>query len=324
MSSLVVIGAGAWGSALSIALCQNFDTLYLVAHTQKEVEKITKKHPALSTEFPENIKIISDLTIIEKNIHVLIATPSYAFSEVLRAIEPFLTSKHQIAWATKGLDSEKKCFLYQRFAEILPDKSACVISGPTFAFEVAQGKPTTLTVASTDEKTRKYWAKLIQTNTLRAYMSDDIIGVEIGGAVKNILAIAAGIASGLGFCANSGAALITRGLNEMSRLGKKLGAKHTTFMGLSGLGDLVLTCSDDLSRNRRFGKAIAKGLTVSQALTEVGATVEGYNTLELILSIAKNNNIEMPICEQVFKVTSNESTPTEAVNYLMSRKQIDE
>jgi glycerol-3-phosphate dehydrogenase (NAD(P)+) len=287
MSELVVIGAGAWGSALSIALCKKFDTLHLVAHNQNSLIALGEQHPALPVPFAKNIKFSSDFQALKTSQHILIATPSCAFSEVLRNIKPFLTKKHQIAWASKGLDAEKKCFLHQRFQEILPNKHACVISGPSFAYEVAEGKPTTLTVASKDEHTRQYWAKLIQSNTLRAYMSSDIMGVEIGGSVKNILAIASGIAAGLGFGANTGAALITRGLNEMSRLGAKLGAKNTTFTGLSGLGDLVLTCSDDLSRNRRFGKAIANGLSVKQALIEVGATVEGYNTLNLILSIAK-------------------------------------
>ena len=214
-------------------------------------------------------------------------------------------------------------FLHESFEEIL-DHVGCAISGPSFASEVASKKPTALTVASKDTAVRDYWAKVLQTNTLRAYTNEDIIGVEVGGSVKNILSIAAGIATGLGYGTNTQAALITRGLAEMIRFGKKLGANASTFNGLSGLGDLVLTCSDDLSRNRRFGKALANKQSVAQALKNVGATVEGLNTLELVLSIAKKNKIEIPICEQVNQVIQGQTSPISAVNYLMSRTQTHE
>ena len=181
-----------------------------------------------------------------------------------------------------------------------------------------------MVVASEDKNTRDYWAAAIQTPTLRAYTNADMIGVEIGGAVKNILAIAAGIASGLGFGPNTQAALITRGLAEMRRLGIALGADDTTFMGLSGLGDLVLTCSDDLSRNRQFGKQLAANQSVEQALDYVGATVEGLNALALVLSLAKTHQIEMPICEQVLAVTEGRSTPEQALNELMARAPTQE
>jgi glycerol-3-phosphate dehydrogenase (NAD(P)+) len=323
-NNLSIIGAGAWGSALAIALSDKFDTIYLYAHSQDEAETLKPQHHALPTPYSDNIKIVSKLDILKNCTDILIATPSYAFSEVLHTLKPLLNQQHQIAWATKGFDTSANCFLYQSFERILPTYYGCVLSGPSFAFEVASYKPTALVSASKNKSSRKHWADLIRTKTLRAYTNEDIIGVEIGGSVKNILAIAAGIASGLGYGINTQAALITRGLAEMTRLGVSLGAKPSTFVGLSGLGDLVLTCSDDLSRNRRFGKEIANNHSVKDALINVGATVEGLNTLDLILSIAKKQQVEMPICEQVYYVTQAKISPTEAVNYLMSREQIDE
>ena len=324
MANLSIIGAGAWGSALSIALADNFDTIYLHTHTQEEANTLQPKHPALPTNYADNVELTFDLSKIEQSESVLIAVPSYGFSTTLETIKPFLNSKQAIAWVTKGFDTNHQCFLHESFESILGDYSSCAVSGPSFAFEVASHKPTALTIASTKKAIRDYWAKALRTKTLRAYTNEDIIGVEVGGSVKNILAIAAGIAAGLGYGANTQAALITRGLAEMIRLGKALGAQESTFNGLSGLGDLVLTCSDDLSRNRRFGKELANNQSVEQALDNVGATVEGLNTLELVLSIANKNQIEMPICEQVYQVTQGLITPTEAVNHLMSREQVNE
>lgn len=323
-NNLSIVGAGAWGSALAIALSGKFDTIYLHAHTKHESESLKPQHHALPKPYTDNIQIVHGYDNLSQCDNILIATPSYAFSEILQALKPLLNPQHQIAWATKGFDTHAHCFLYQSFERILPDYHGCVLSGPSFAFEVASGKPTALVAASKNKETREHWAKLICTQTLRAYTNEDIIGVEIGGSVKNILAIAAGIASGLGYGINTQAALITRGLAEMTRLGKSMGANESTFVGLSGLGDLVLTCSDDLSRNRRFGKELANDHNVKNALINVGATVEGLNTLDLILSIATEQKIEMPICEQVYYVTQGTISPTEAVNHLMSREQTDE
>ncbi len=323
-NNLSIIGAGAWGSALAIALSDNFDNIYLHTHTQQEAQTLKPQHHALPAAYTDNINIVYGLDTLHQCNNILIATPSYAFTQILTTLKPLLQAFHQIAWATKGFDTHAHCFLYQSFEKILPHYHGCVLSGPSFAFEVAAGKPTALVAASKDKNTRNHWAKLIHTNTLRAYTNKDIIGVEIGGSIKNILAIAAGIASGLGYGINTQSALITRGLAEMTRLGVSLNADKSTFVGLSGLGDLVLTCSDDLSRNRRFGKELANNHSVESALINVGATVEGLNTLDLILSIAREQQIEMPICEQVYYVTQAQVTPTEAVNHLMSREQVDE
>lgn len=323
-NKLSIIGAGAWGSALAIALSDKFDTIYLHTHTKTESQTLKPQHHALPKPYTDNIEIIHGFEVLKHVDDILIATPSYAFSEVLKTLKPLITLQHNIAWATKGFDTRAHCFLYQSFERILPTHQGCILSGPSFAFEVASHKPTALVAASKDKKTRSHWAELIHTKTLRAYTNKDVIGVEVGGSVKNILAIAAGIASGLGYGINTQAALITRGLAEMTRLGISMGANPDTFVGLSGLGDLVLTCSDDLSRNRRFGKELANDHSVKNALINVGATVEGLNTLDLILSIATEQQVEMPICEQVYYVTQGKVSPTEAVNHLMSRDQIDE
>jgi glycerol-3-phosphate dehydrogenase (NAD(P)+) len=324
MSKLSIIGAGAWGSALSIALAKNFNKIYLHTRNKKNIGKTNIKHPALAVNYPDNIEITDDLALIKKSQSVLITVPSNGFSKTLKTIKPFLLPSHLIAWGTKGFDNELKCFLNQSFKKILPNIHGCVISGPNFAYEVANNKPTAIIAATKNEKTSNYWLNALKTDTLRVYASDDIIGVEIGGAVKNILAIAAGISYGLGYGANTQAAIITRGLVEMTRFGESLGGKKQTFNGLSGLGDLVLTCSDNLSRNRSFGKNIVNNLDIKQVLQEMNTTIEGLNALELTLKMAKNNNIKMPICEQVYKVINKEITPKIAVNNLMSRAQIKE
>ena len=318
--SLSIIGSGAWGGALAITLSEKFETIYLIAQDDGEARSLGAQHSALDTPFTDNISITADLNKVRTAEAVLIATPSYAFAEILNKLSHYVSKQHFIAWATKGFDTPNGCFLHETFESILPGHAACVISGPTFAMEIAKKKPSAIVVASKDRMTREYWVAAIQTKTLRAYISEDVVGVEVGGSVKNILAIAAGVANGLGFGANTQAAIITRGLTEMTRLGVALGADRSTFYGLSGMGDLVLTCSDDLSRNRRFGKELAKNATIDQALANVGGTVEGYNTLQLVLSMARARDIEMPICEQVFALTKGEKSPTDAVTELMLRK----
>jgi len=324
MAKLSIVGSGAWGSSLAIAFAKNFNKIYLLSHSPDEVVKIRKQHPVLLKPFPDNVLVDSDYSLIKESDLILIAVPSHAFYESLNKIKPYINEDHSLAWATKGFDTSKEQLLIESFNQVFPTKNGCVISGPSFAFEVSQGKPTTLVVASDNEASAMVWSKAIQTNTMRAYMNSDMIGVEIGGAIKNVLAIAAGIASGLGFGANTQAAIITRGLSEMKRLGKALGAEERTFYGLSGLGDLVLTCSDDLSRNRRFGKEIAKNSDIKTVLDIVGATVEGLNTLNMVLKLSKKYNIELPICEQVSNVVTGKNTPNDAVNSLMSREQISE
>lgn len=322
-NSLTIIGAGAWGSALAIALSNKFDKIFLVAKDKANTASLGTQHSALSRPYSQNIFIGHSYEVIHNSKAVLIATPSSSFCSVLKSIKNDLNDK-PIAWVTKGFDPETGNLLHETFNQYLPEHHPCVISGPTFAAEIVEEKPAAIVVASKDKKTRAYWSDIIQTETLRAYTNSDIVGVQVGGSVKNVLAIAAGIASGLGFGANTQAALITRGLAEMTRLGVALGADKITFQGLSGLGDLVLTCSDDLSRNRRFGKELASNISANDALKNINATVEGFKALKLVINVARSNQIEMPICEQVLLVTEGKITPKEAVTELLLRKPSQE
>ncbi len=322
-NSLTIIGAGAWGSALAIALSDKFDTIYLISKDNENNKTLGYQHPALSKPFSNNIKIDSSYTVIQRSIAVLIATPSSSFSDVINAIKGDI-GQIPLAWVSKGFDPVSGNLLHQTFSKQMKNHHPCVISGPTFAAEIVEKKPAAIVVASKDKITREFWSNIIQTKTLRAYTNSDIVGVQVGGSVKNVLAIAAGIASGLGFGANTQAALITRGLAEMTRMGVALGADKLTFQGLSGIGDLVLTCSDDLSRNRRFGKELAKNVPSDKALKNINATVEGYKALKLVLKLAEKYEVEMPICEHVFKVTEGKITPKDAVTELLLRKPSDE
>jgi glycerol-3-phosphate dehydrogenase (NAD(P)+) len=321
--SLAIIGAGAWGSALAIALSDKFDRIFLITKDKANTDRLGNQHEALSIPFNSKITISSSFEAIEDSQAVLIATPSSSFNSVLKDLKPHIKGK-PVAWVTKGFDPDNGKLLHESFSQKLPDHHPCVISGPTFAAEIVEKKPAAIVVASKDKITRDFWAETIQTNNLRAYTNSDIVGVQVGGSVKNILAIAAGIANGLGFGANTQAALITRGLAEMTRLGVALGADKVTFQGLSGMGDLILTCSDDLSRNRRFGKELANNIPTDKALKNINATVEGFKALKLVIRIANNHQIEMPICEQVLAVTEGKITPREAVNELLLRKPNEE
>ena len=321
--SLAIIGARAWGSALAIALSDKFDRIFLITKDKENTDRLGNQHEALSKAFNSNISISNNFVVIEDSQAALIATPSTSFNKVLTNLKPRIKNK-PIAWVTKGFDPDNGKLLHESFSQKFPDHHPCAISGPTFAKEIVEKKPAAIVVASKDKLTRDFWAKTIQTNNLRAYTNSDIIGVQVGGSVKNILAIAAGIASGLGFGANTQAALITRGLAEMTRLGIVLGAEKVTFQGLSGIGDLVLTCSDDLSRNRRFGKELANNIASDKALKNINATVEGFKALKLVIMIANNHQIEMPICEQVLAVTEGRITPREAVTELLLRKPSEE
>ena len=199
-------------------------------------------------------------------------------------------------------------------------RAVAVLSGPTFAKEVAEGLPTAMTIASNDKQFGQDLAAAISGDNFRAYTSDDFIGVEVGGAIKNVLAIGAGMCDGLGFGANARVALITRGLVELTRLGVALGAKHETMMGLAGMGDLVLTCTDNLSRNRRMGLALASGMTVEEAQEEIQQVVEGVLAAEAVKEVADKLGIEMPICHQVYRILYEGISPREAVGELMSRE----
>ena len=251
---------------------------------------------------------------------MLIVVPSHAFRGLLSEVARRIGPEARIAWATKGFELESGKLPHQVAREILGvERPIAVLSGPTFAREVGAGLPTALTVASPDAAFATALAREISSTQLRAYTSSDIVGVEVGGAVKNVLAVGAGLSDGLGFGANTRVALITRGLAEMMRLGVALGAQRETFMGLAGLGDLVLTCTDNQSRNRRFGLLLAAGKSAEEALREIGQVVEGYAAAKAVHSVAQRENVSMPICEGIYGVLYENRPAQEVVRGLMTR-----
>ena len=273
--------------------------------------------------FPANLAVTSDLAEVAAFSHlILVCVPSHAFKNTLIKLKPYLSNEIKIAWASKGFNPDDGSLLHEIIAEIFSAQTpAAILSGPTFAREVAANLPTAITIASSQPNFAKQLAGILHGGLFRTYTSSDVIGVEVGGAVKNVLAIAAGIADGLGFGANTRAALITRGLNEIIRLGIKLGGKQETFMGLAGLGDLILTCTDNQSRNRRFGLALGLGKDRATAIQEIGQEIEGVSAAKETFLLAKKYAIDMPITEQTYKVLYEGLAPRTAVQNLLAREQ---
>jgi glycerol-3-phosphate dehydrogenase (NAD(P)+) len=271
--------------------------------------------------FPDNVQAFVGLDECLEGVgDILVAVPSHGFRETLEAIRPSLKNGARICWATKGFELHTGKLPHVVAAEVLgADRPVAVLSGPTFAKEVGQGLPTALTIAANDAAFAQDLAVTLSGDNFRAYTSDDMVGVEVGGAVKNVLAIGAGMSDGLGFGANTRVALITRGLVEMTRLGVALGAKRETFMGLAGMGDLMLTCTDNLSRNRRMGLALAEGKSVEEAQEDIQQVVEGVLAAEAVHEVAEKLGIEMPICYQVYRILYDGASPREAVGALMRR-----
>src|SRR6266851_9014926 len=304
---MTVIGAGSWGTALAIQLAREGHPTQLWGRdgVQLDAMRRTRRNARYLPDagFPDTLQVAGDLReALETARDALIAVPSHAFRATLESIKPLLDSDTRIAWATKGFETATGLLPHQVARQVLGKRPGAVLSGPTFAKEVGAGLPTAMTIASRDERFAKELAWSLSGPNFRAYTQTDILGVEVGGAVKNVIAIGSGIADGMGFGANTRVALITRGLAEMMRLGVKLGGARETFMGLAGLGDLVLTCTDDQSRNRRFGLALAAGHTPQQALAQIGQVVEGYTAAKAAHAVARRMNVEMPLCTGVYRV----------------------
>jgi len=325
--SISVLGAGSWGTALAILLAHNGHDALLWGHHPKHIAAIEKSRcndrylPGIAV--PKSLKLNADLDACVQNRDVvLLAIPSHAFRTLLMRIEPFLSPATAIVWATKGFDANTGQLLHEVAADILDNRwPTAVLSGPTFAREVAANRPTALTIASPEPKLAATLAAMLHNPHFRAYTGDDIIGVEVGGAVKNVLAIATGVADGLGFGANTRAALVTRGLAEMMRLGRALGGNKETFMGLAGLGDLVLTCTDDQSRNRRIGLGLGRGKGLRETVERIGQEIEGIPAARVVHRLAQRHRIDMPISEQVYRILYDQLSPNEAVRNLLLREQ---
>lgn len=326
-NTIALLGAGSWGTAIALHLAQAGHQVLLWGHNPSHVARMQQEkanHRYLpDCAFPPNLIPIDDLDLcLEQANELIIAVPSHAFAALLPRIKAPLKG---ISWLTKGVDPTSHQLLHQLVAQHFgPHLPVAIISGPSFAKEVAQFLPTALTVASNNESYQKKMHHLLHHHNMRVYLSDDLIGIQLSGAVKNVLAIACGISDGLGFGANAKAALITRGLAEMSRLGLSFGAKQETFLGLAGVGDLVLTCTDNQSRNRRFGLLLGQGITIIEAEQQIGQVVEGKYNAAQICVLAHEQGIEMPICEQVNALLNNTITPKAAVMQLMTRPAKEE
>jgi glycerol-3-phosphate dehydrogenase (NAD(P)+) len=322
---LAVLGSGSWGTALAIHFARTGKPTRLwgrnAAH-QAEMEQAGRNARYLpEAPFPPLLRITTDLAAtLEGVTDVLIAVPSHGLRALLTQILPHLREGMRVAWASKGFERGSGLLPHQVAREVLGDShSVAVLSGPTFASEVGAGLPTAMTVASPDSSFAETLVKDLSSSNFRAYLSTDIVGVEIGGAVKNVLAVGAGLSDGLGFGANTRVALITRGLSEMTRLGVALGARSETFMGLAGLGDLVLTCTDNQSRNRRFGLLLAQGRTPEAAQLEIGQVVEGYRAALELRDVARRANVVMPICEGICRILFDGADASNVVRALMRR-----
>lgn len=308
-ADIVILGAGSYGTALAIALSRTGNRVILWGHDlehQNELKRDRSNQRFLpDIPFPPSLMIETDLKkAVGSSRDLLVVVPSHAFGEVLSRVKPFLRKDSRVCWATKGLEAHTGRLLKEVAEEILgEDIPLAAISGPTFAKELALGMPTVISCVATNSKYLHELQNFVHTsNNFRVYRNQDFIGLQIGGAVKNVIAIGAGMSDGLGFGVNARSALITRGLIEISRLGVALGGKAETFMGMSGLGDLVLTCTDNQSRNRRFGIALGQGKSVESALKEIGQVVEGYYNAEDVWQLAQRYQVRMMIVDQIYQV----------------------
>lgn len=325
--SLSVIGAGSYGTALAMAVASKGLSVCLYDHNPQRataMEQARENQQYLpEIRFPDSLHVVSSLEqTIEFSPHILLVVPSSAFCSVLKSIKPMLMPQHRLAWATKGLESESGMLLSkvveQEFASTCPPPMAA-LSGPTFARELALGLPTAIACAGNNDAWVSSLCELMHTPTFRVYKSHDIVALQLGGAIKNVIAIGAGMSDGLGYGANARTALISRGLVEMIRLGVSLGASEHGFMGLSGLGDLMLTCTDNQSRNRRFGFMLGQGKTAQDALANINQVVEGYHMVGVINKLAQRLNVDMPICREINAVLAEGKSCRDCAQTLLAR-----
>lgn len=329
-SPIAVLGAGSWGSAMALTLARNanFVKLWCKESALAEAIRVEKKNSRYLPGFifPENIEVSDQLSEVLNGVDdILIVVPSHAFREVLLEVKKLASPNVRIAWGTKGLDPSSCRLLGDVVTEIFPkETSMLVLAGPSFAKEVADEKPTAVSISGNNPQFMDDISARFHNHYLRLYKNSDFVGVQLCGAVKNVLAIAVGIADGLNLGANTRCALITRGLAEMRRLCVALGGLEATMMSLAGIGDLVLTCTDNQSRNRRFGLALGQGMSADAALKEIGQAVEGLTNTRQVLLLAKGCGVEMPITEQVKAILFDNQSVSESVTQLFQRELKDE
>jgi len=324
---VAVLGAGSWGTALAALIARHGHPTVLWGRDPAVASAIDGRHenprylPGIA--LPAGLRATTSLphALADAGL-VLVVVPSHAFAETLRALAPLRPAGAGVAWATKGFEPGSGRFLHEVAGEVLGDGvPLAVVTGPSFAKEVAEGLPTALTVHSDDAGFCQQVADALHGPAFRAYTGNDMRGAELGGAMKNVLAVATGVADGMALGLNARAGLITRGLNEMLRLNIALGGRPETLMGLAGLGDLVLTCTGDLSRNRRLGLALGRGASIADAVREIGQVVESLQTADEVMRLANAHGIELPIAEGVRDVLHGAVTPAEGLARLMARER---
>jgi glycerol-3-phosphate dehydrogenase (NAD(P)+) len=335
MSRIAVMGSGAWGTAIALSLARRGGhELTLWSHSPEVAEIISKRGENIAFlpgfSVPKNVRVTSGIEEALRDAEIVVSVmPSHHVRASYEQFAPFLRSGQMLVSATKGIEDETLLRMSEVIADVLKAfglaMPIAVLSGPSFAQEVAAGSPTAITIASSDSELSARVQRAFGSQSLRLYTNDDVVGVELGGALKNVIAIAAGIVSGLGLGHNSAAALITRGIAETTRLSVACGGRSETLAGLSGIGDLVLTCTGSLSRNRTVGIELGKGRKLAEILADLhGKVAEGVRTTSAALGLARRHGVEMPITEQVATILHEDKSPREAMRELMSRPGRDE
>ncbi len=331
MAKIAVLGAGSWGTALSIVLADNGHDVHLWTHRSKQAEAINTTHKNekyLQIMIPEKISATAELEQAVADAEaIVIVVPTKAIREVCKKLKMFVKKPVTLIHASKGIEPESLKRVSQMISEEIPDyhyKDIVVLSGPSHAEEVAERQPTTVTVSSINIECAEKAQDLFINESFRVYTSPDLVGIELGGALKNIIALGAGISDGLGYGDNAKAALITRGLAEMARLGTSLGANPLSFLGLPGVGDLIVTCTSVHSRNWRAGNMLGKGRKLDEVLDQMGMVVEGVRTAKAAYQFAEKQQVEMPITAGIHQILFEDKHPKEVVEQLMTRTKREE
>ena len=325
--NIAVLGAGSWGTALAALMARHGHAVTLWGRDATVAAAIDRQHentrylPGIA--LPDTLRATTDLAAAMQGADlVLVVVPSHAFTETLRLLAPLRPASAGVAWATKGFEPGSGRFLHEVAEDILgPSVPLAVVTGPSFAKEVTLGLPTAVTVHGDDADFTQQVADVLHGPAFRAYTGNDMLGAELGGAMKNVLAVATGVADGMQLGLNARAGLITRGLNEMLRLAAAIGGRPETLMGLAGLGDLVLTSTGDLSRNRRLGLALGRGQSLQDAVREIGQVVESVQTADEVMRQADRHGIDLPISSAVRAVLHGDLSPTEGLQQLLAREQ---
>jgi glycerol-3-phosphate dehydrogenase (NAD(P)+) len=321
---LGIVGAGAWGTGLAIALAQQ--QRQVVLHVRDAAQYAAMQQARVNARYLPDIALPASLNCTDQlalatrgQDAIVIATPLAGLRETLRALEPIMLHNQPVVWLCKGFEAHTAKLPHEVVREVLPFAPHAVLTGPSFAQEVARGLPVALTLGCADAALQARLQPLFHGGAVRVYTSDDLLGCELGGALKNVMAIATGVADGMGLGLNARAALMTRGLAEMTRLGVAMGAKPETFMGLTGMGDLILTCTGALSRNRAVGLALGEGQTLTQALEQLGHVAEGVGAAREAVTLAQRLRVEMPIAQAVQAVLVGGQNPRHILAHLLSR-----